>query len=307
MALVKYWGKRDSALMLPLTGSFSLTIDSFPTTTTVTPAVVDSFTLNGTPLYGDELQRVVRFLDLARALTGTSDRVAVTSTNSVPTAAGLASSAAGFAALALAASAAFGLSREPRDVSRLARRGSGSATRSVLPGYAVWHAGDDEHSFAEAVDGPEIRLVVVLLSKGAKPVSSREAMRRTIDTSPFLDGWVSSTELTLTEMLAAAAARDFTRMGELTELHALRLHALIQSAQPPIRYLAPASIAVFDEIARMRTAGIEVYGTADAGPNVVAMCRPADAETVAAALSNLGPTQIVGPGPGATLLADQEQ
>ena len=308
IALVKYWGKRDEALMLPAAGSLSLTLDAYPTTTTVTldeSAGADAFELNGTAATGVARDRVVTFLDLVRSRAGSRARAVVTSRNEAPTAAGLASSASGFAALATAASAAYGLDLDPRALSRLARRGSGSAARSIVPGIAVWHAGDDEQSFAEPLDAPEMRMVVVTVEAGPKKVSSREAMRRTARTSPFYDAWVSSTERSLTEMIAACTAGDFTRIGEITESHALRMHAVIQSTEPPIRYLAPRSIAVLDTVAELRDQGVEAYSTADAGPTVVVLVRPGDAETVAAAVGEFGAVRIVGPGPGAELIGGQ--
>lgn len=310
IALVKYWGKRDEQLILPLAGSLSLTLDAYPTTTTVelaTGADDDAFTLNDGAATAAQTERVTRFLDLVRSLAGSESRAVVASTSVAPTDAGLASSAAGFAALAVAAASAYGLDLDRAALSRLARRGSGSASRSLIPALAVWHAGtDDASSFAEPIEGPDMRMIIVTIDRTPKPVSSREAMRRTAATSPFHDGWVTSTAHTLDAAKAACRAFDFTRLGELTELHALRMHALIQSAEPPIRYLGARSIAVFDDVVRLRADGVEAYATADAGPNVVVIARPADAARVADALAVHGETRIVGPGPGAHLLADGE-
>ncbi len=176
----------------------------------------------------------------------------------------------------MAAAAAYGLDLSERDLSRLARRGSGSATRSIPGGVSVWHAGDDAGSFAETVPAPPMAMVVVTINDGPKEIGSREAMRRTIATSPFYPAWVSSTTETVGDMLAACAAGDFTRIGELTESNALRMHATIEGAFPPIRYLTSRSVAVFDAVVAMRADGIEAYATADAGPNVVVLCRPED-------------------------------
>lgn len=306
MALVKYWGKRDPELMLPLTGSLSMTLDRFATTTSVTrdPDLGgDAFQLNGEPVTGDALRRVTRFLDLVRERSGIREPALVRSRNDGPTAAGLASSASGFAALALAASKAYGLSLDPRDLSRLARRGSGSATRSIVPGMAVWHAGeDDESSFAEPVGAPEIRMIVVVVDAARKEISSREAMRRTALTSPYHRAWAESTEQSLAAMLEACRDEDFTRMGRIAETNALRMHAAILACDPPIRYLEPKSLEVFDAIRALREQGVEVYGTADAGANVVAIARPEDARRVAEALADHGTVTEVGPGPGAELV-----
>ncbi|HIY66522.1 MAG TPA: diphosphomevalonate decarboxylase [Candidatus Agrococcus pullicola] len=305
IALVKYWGKQNEQLILPAAGSLSLTIDAFPTTTEVTlddRATADTFSLNGVPAAVGQTARVSALLDIVRAVAGVDTFANVDSISEIPTDAGLASSAAGFSALAAAAAAAYGLELDSRALSRLARRGSGSASRSVIPGLAVWHAGNDEESFAEPVNGPDVRMVIVTLSTGAKPVSSREAMRTCMLTSPFYPAWVASTKWTLDGALEACRDNDFTRLGRITELHANRMHALIQSADPPIRYLTPQSVAVFDAVAQLRAAGRSCYATADAGPNVVVLTTPEDAEPVARHLAELGETRIVGAGPGAAVI-----
>jgi diphosphomevalonate decarboxylase len=312
IALVKYWGKADASLALPATGSVSMGLDVFPTTTTVTvddgvagQEARDTFTLNGHLVEDGALVRVEQFLDLVRSLAGSSARAHVVSENTVPTGAGLASSASGFAALATAAASAFGLDLSQRDLSRLARRGSGSATRSIPGGVAVWHAGDDHGSYAEPIPAPPMAMVVVTIDAGPKAIGSREAMRRTIATSPFYPSWVTSTTETVGDMLTACAAGDFTRIGELTESNALRMHATIEGAFPPIRYLNARSVAVFDAVAELRTAGVEAYATADAGPNVVVLTQPADRSAVASALAGLGDVIESGTGPGARVVRSE--
>ncbi len=306
IALVKYWGKRDEDLILPAAGSLSMTLDAFPTTTSVTlldDAPSDSFELDEVAVDGTALTRTTRFLDHVREMAGSSRRALVRSHNEAPTGAGLASSAAGFAALAVAAAAAYGLELDDRALSRLARRGSGSACRSIPDRYAVWHAGtEDADSYAERVEAPDLRLVVVTVDGRPKAVSSREAMRRTAATSPFYDAWVTSTARSLDQMLAACAAGDVRRIGEITESHALRMHAVIAASEPPVRYLLPASIAVLDVAAALRSDGVLAFATADAGPNVCVLTTPEDAPTVAAAVADHGDVRSVGPGPGARLL-----
>ena len=311
LALVKYWGKRDEELILPVAGSLSLTLDAFATTTTVQldpEAEQDRFELNGHLATGIARDRVTTFLDLVRSRAGSQSRAIVRSVNEAPTGAGLASSAAGFAALATAASTAYGLELDTPELTRLARRGSGSAARSIIGNVALWHAGtDDESSFAEETPAPELAMVIATVDSSTKAVSSREAMRRTARTSPYFVAWITSTETTLTEMVAACRTGDFTRIGEITESHALRMHALIASTEPPIRYLRPASIEILDAVAALREAGVEAYSTADAGPNVAVLTRPADAERVALRLGEIVGTdriRVVGPGPGADLVAD---
>lgn len=311
IALIKYWGKRDEAWMLPETGSLSLTLDVFPTRTTVavdaalTHDVIDfdGALTEGPAVPGTAAGRIAAFLDLVRERAGSRRFARITTQNSVPTGAGLASSASGFAALAVAAADAYGLRLSEAELSRLARRGSGSACRSIIANTAIWHAGDgtgeaaDAHSFAEAIDGPALGMVVVVVNDGAKKVSSRDAMRSTRDTSPYYAPWVTATARDLELMREAFAANDYTAIGELTESNALRMHASIEAARPPIRYLAPESVRLFDIAGELRDEGLETYATADAGPNVVLLTRDADVDAVHAAVAaKLGVDALSDPG-----------
>jgi len=304
IALVKYWGKADTAQNLPATGSLSMTLDVFPTTTTVrtdTGAAVDRVVMNGSERGGVVRERVVRFLDHVRHLAGSDAAAEVVTRNTVPSAAGLASSASGFAALALAASTAYGLDLDTRALSRLARRGSGSASRSIISQFAIWHAGDDEHSFAEHIDAPEIEMVIATVDAGEKAVSSREAMRRTALTSPYYPAWVTSTAQSLAAAQEACRAGDLERLGRITETNALRMHAVIQGSDPSIRYLTPTSWSIFDAVETLRREGVRAWATADAGPNVCIVCAPADTPAVSRRISTLADTVVARPGPGATL------
>lgn len=307
IALVKYWGKVDAGLNLPATGSLSMTLDVFPTTTTVTvdsALDADEFTLNGTSRSGVPAERVTRFLDLVRAMAGSGAHARVVSHNEVPSAAGLASSASGFAALAGAAAAAYGLDLTPTQLSHLARRGSGSASRSIFPRFALWRTGDDEHSVAEPLEAPDMAMVIAVVDRAEKPVSSREAMRRTDATSPYYPAWVTSTAETLEAAVAACAAHDLDTLGALAETNAMRMHAAIQACDPPIRYLGATSVALFDRIAALRGDGVRVWGTADAGPNVVAVCHPDDIPAVVAGLGDLAELVVAYPGPGLVVHPD---
>lgn len=299
IALIKYWGKRDERLILPMTGSLSLTLDAAPTTTTVSildGAGEDVVRLGGVELAGTARERVVRFVDLVRATAGREDRVEVDSVNLIPTGAGLASSASGFAALATAAASAFGLRLTDRELSRLARRGSGSASRSIFGGLVEWHPGSDEESFAEPVPSPglELGMVLVVLVGGPKSVSSREAMRRTVDTSPFYPAWLSDTPRELELMRAAIARADVTAIGEIAERNALRMHATMFGAVPPVVYWAPDTLVLLELVRRLRANGLECYATMDAGPNVKVLCRAADVDRLAEAILSERPgTELI--------------
>jgi diphosphomevalonate decarboxylase len=318
IALIKYWGKRDEELILPRVDSLSMTLDIFPTTTDVRldpRAGRDEVTLDGMPARGEALHRVTAFLDLVRDQAGQNCRAVVDSRNTVPTGAGLASSASGFAALALAASAAYGLSPDATALSRLARRGSGSASRSVFGGFAMWHAGlhtgtraeADLSSYAEPVPAAALdpALVIAVVNAGPKAVSSREAMRRTVDTSPLYEPWARSSSEDLIQMRAALQRGDLEAVGEIAERNALGMHATMLAARPAVRYMAPATLTVLDSVAQLRREGVPAYATMDAGPNVKVLCARADAGKVAAAVRAAAPGSPVltaAPGPGARLL-----
>lgn len=315
IAVVKYWGKRDESLILPACGSLSMTVDIFPTTTTVSVDAsisADVVTMGGRPAPTSVATRVSHFLDLVRELAGSPLRAAVHSVNTVPTGTGLASSASGFAALALAAANAYGLPLDRRDLSRLARRGSGSACRSMYGGFVEWHAGTGagsaghHSSYAEPVDATSLdpAMVVAVVDQHPKPVPSRTAMRHTVATSPLYRAWVESCADDLVRMRAAIAVGDLAQVGRIAEHNALGMHATMLAARPAIRYLTARSLTVLDRIALLRDHGVIVHATIDAGPNVIALCPRSDADRVAAAVSDEHITSHVAlPGPAATLVA----
>ncbi|OLO47785.1 diphosphomevalonate decarboxylase [Actinomyces oris] len=310
IALIKYWGKVDEVQAIPATSSLSLTLGGTRTTTTVSfdggDGAADSVTINGSASSGAELTRVSRFLDLVRSRSGITAAATVTSRASVPLAAGLASSAAGFAALATAASRAAGMDLDDRELSRLARRGSGSATRSIFGGLVRWNAGhDDASSYAEPVACEmDLAMVVVVLSKHDKLISSTRAMRATMSTSPLFPAWAEASGKDLQVALEAVRVGDLERLGEVVEGNALGMHATMMAARPGIIYWLPQTVAALHEIRAMRQEGLPVWATIDAGPNVKVLTEGARAEEVAAALRDRLPAAAVlvrRPGDGARI------
>lgn len=315
IALIKYWGKRDERLMIPYVDSLSMTLDVFPTTTTVklTPGErADRVTLDGAPAWGETSERIVAFLDLLRKTAGRTEAVAVDTRNTVPIGAGLASSASGFAALALAGAAAYSLDLSRTALSRLARRGSASASRSMFGGFVICHAGKgtgaaaDLGSYAEPVPIPDFdpALVIVLVNAAPKDVSSRAAMRRTVETSPLYQAWAASGKADLADMRTALCRGDLDAVGEIAERNALGMHATMLAARPAVRYLSPATVAVLDGVLQLRAAGVSAYATMDAGPNVKVLCHRTGAPRVAEALRGAAPgcpVVTARRGPGARL------
>lgn len=299
IALIKYWGKADESLTIPTTSSLSLTLDDTWTTTTVCfdggSAGEDAVTINGASPSGTELARVSRFLDLVRGLAGQSAKASVTSASTVPLAAGLASSAAGFAALAAAASRAAGLDLDDRALSRLARRGSGSAARSIFGGLVLWNAGtDDESSYAEPVEAAlDLAMVVVVVSGRHKTIGSTQAMRETMRTSPLYPAWVASSRQDLSVALAAVRSGDLPRLGEVVEANALGMHAAMLTSRPGIMYWLPRTVEVLHTVRALRDEGLPAWATIDAGPNVKVLTQGSSAEQVAAALRERVPGAAV--------------
>jgi diphosphomevalonate decarboxylase len=317
IALVKYWGKRDTRLNLPATGSLSLTLQELDTRTTVRfgadVGAHDRVRLNGQDADARASRRVIALLDLVRDQAGHRDRAEVVTENSVPTAAGLASSASGFAALALAASRAAGLALPPDQLSVLARRGSGSAARSIFGGFAEMRPGtreDGSDAFAVPVaesDGWPVRLVVAVTAQGPKDIGSTEAMQHTAATSPYYRAWIDSVEGDLREARAAIAERSLPRLGRVAERSALRMHASALAADPPILYWSAATMAAMQTVRGLRGRGIDAYFTIDAGPHVKVLCVPEQVATVVAALTatpGVLRTIVASPGPGAHIVQE---
>jgi diphosphomevalonate decarboxylase len=293
IALVKYWGKRDAALNLPAAGSLSLTLDALVTTTSVSfdPGLAaDELILDGKPAKPGEAARTSEFLDLVRRLAP-QPRARVVSKNEFPTASGLASSASGYAALAVAAAAAAGAQLSPRQLSILARQGSGSAARSLFGGFVRMHAGraaDGSDAFAEPLTSPlvdQVRMVIAIVGGGApKSHGSRDAMDHTAATSPLYRAWLDLVPRDLTAAEAALAAGDLERLGEITEGNALAMHASAIAARPAVIYWQPATLAAIAEVRALRTSGLAAWATMDAGPHVKVLSTAADAGKVATAI-----------------------
>ncbi|MBU7567951.1 diphosphomevalonate decarboxylase [Weissella hellenica] len=307
IALLKYWGKADTAIITPTTTSISLTLDEFYTDTTVwfdESLTADKFILDNEIITGHALQKVSRFLNIVRQQAGIARYASVISTNHVPTAAGLASSASAFAALAGAASKAAGLDLTLTELSRLARQGSGSATRSIFGGFAQWTPGNDLTSVGSPLladaDWP-IQLMTVVINDQQKEVGSRAGMQHAMTTSPFYDLWVKTANEQVNQMITAIHEHDLMTIGQIAEANALQMHATNMTAVPPFNYLTDKSWEVILMAQELRQKGIPVYATMDAGPNVKLISNPADTEVIKEALlAIVSDNQVINahPGPG---------
>ncbi len=318
IALIKYWGKRDTTLNLPATGSLSITLDTLWTRTRVEfdkSLRHDELRLNGAEDPAT-LARVSACLDLLRHRAGSTTCARVDTRNNFPTAAGLASSASGFAALVVAADAALGLALDRRTLSVLARRGSGSAARSLFGGFASMAAGqreDGEDAFAEPLlDAAEwpLAVLIAVTSHSRKSVGSGAGMESSRHTSPFYPAWVSSAATDLAAARDAVRARDFAALAEVSEHNCLKMHAVMQASRPPLVYWSGATVDCLQRIRALREReGVEAFFTVDAGAQVKAVCPPGAVSRVAAALADIPGVERVltsGLGEGARLVDDGE-
>ena len=292
IALIKYWGKKDKALILPMNNSLSLTLDAFYTETSVAfdeTLTDDVFFLDGVIQDEQTTKKVTHVLQLARDIAGVTTKACVKSYNFVPTAAGLASSASGFAALAGACNLALNLGLSNQAVSCLARRGSGSACRSIYGGFVEWEKGEDDlTSVAQQVPSNnfenELAMLFILVNDKQKDVSSRAGMEHTVQTSVYYDAWLAATATDLVAIKQAIFEQDFTKLGEIMEANGLRMHATTLAAFPPFSYWSPDSLRAMDTVRRLRKHGLECYFTMDAGPNVKVLCQKKDEQAILQAL-----------------------
>ncbi len=294
IALIKYWGNRDQALRLPSNPSLSMNLDGLTTTTQVEfdPSLKsDVLILDGREVTGAGRERVGRFLDQVRDLCQTFEVLEtskvyarVESRNNFPAGAGLASSASGFAALAVAASAATGLKLSEAELSRLARLGSGSACRSVPGGFVEWPSGaDDRSSFAYSIapaDHWDLVDVVALIDVEHKSVGSTEG-HAVADTSPLQAARVATAPDRLAQARSAVLGRDFAALADVVERDSLMMHAVMITSIPSLMYWQPATIAVMQAVVQWRANGLAACTTIDAGPNVHVICSAEAADEVA--------------------------
>lgn len=293
IAFIKYWGNRDAALRLPVNGSISMNLEGLLTRTTVSfrPGLgLDELTINGRPVTGKGLERVSLILDLVRQSAGVTFRAEVVSENNFPTGAGIASSAAAFAALALAATTAAGLAWPESAISRLARLGSGSASRSVPSGFVEWKMGTgDQDSYAVSIAAPtdwDLADCVAIVAAGHKTTGSTEG-HGLAPTSPLQAGRVADAPRRLEVCRRAIVARDFTALAEIIELDSDIMHAVMMTSQPQLFYWKPATLAVMETVRSWRRDGLQVAYTIDAGPNVHVICPQTESGQVAALLREI--------------------
>jgi diphosphomevalonate decarboxylase len=311
IAFIKYWGNHDNTLRLPLNGSISMNLDGLITRTTVSfqhSLAFDELIINGHEVTGAGLDRVSYILDIIRGMADIYDQAEVMTENNFPAGAGIASSASAFAALALAGSKAAGLNLSEPQLSRLARRGSGSASRSIPGGFVEWQVGTtDEDSFAFSIapaDHWNLVDCIAIVSAAHKKIGSTEG-HAVAPTSPLQAARVADAPRRLEICRNAILNKDFDLFASIVELDSDMMHAVMMTSTPSLHYWKPASLEVMTKVRTWRSEGIPACYTVDAGPNVHVICPETEAHVVEKRLREIkgvenvlvaragGPAQIV--------------
>lgn len=293
IAFIKYWGNQDDDLRLPVNSSLSMNLAGLYTQTTVhwddtLPA--DSLQLNDQPAAPAALTRVQQHLNRIRQRLNINHYAHVESINTFPTGTGIASSASAFAALTVAAVAAAGHTLSERELSTIARTGSGSASRSIPSGFVEWHTGTAHaESYAESFAAPDhwqLIDLIAIVSEQHKHTTS-QAGHPTAKTSDLQPARIAGAQHRLETVKQAILDRDFPTFATVVEEDSNLMHAVMMTSKPPLFYWQPTTLALMQAIREWRAEGLPVCYTLDAGPNVHCICPQAAADTVHQQLQNM--------------------
>jgi diphosphomevalonate decarboxylase len=310
IAFVKYWGHADAAQHLPANPSVSMNLDCLHTTTTVgfdEQLSGDVVSIGGEPASPAAAHRVTAHLDRIRALVRGAPAARVVSESNFPAGAGIASSASAFAALTLAAAGALALALGEAALSALARQGSGSACRSVPPGFVEWITTEDGASFARSIAPPEhwsLCDCIAIVSAEPKRTSSLDG-HSSAPGSPLHRARTTHAVQLASACRDAILCRDLAALGAIAERDAVMMHAVAMTGAPAAYYWTPDTLRVVRAVLDWRAEGLPVYYTIDAGPNVHCLCESTDREQVTHRLRALeGVAQVLTacPGGGARLV-----
>jgi diphosphomevalonate decarboxylase len=311
IAFIKYWGNRDHNLRLPDNGSISMNLEELITRTRITfdqAFTSDIFDLNGLRQSGASLQRVTTHLNVIRGIRGIATRAHVMSENNFPVGAGIASSASAFAALTVAAVNAVGIEMSEKDLSRLARRGSGSACRSIPAGYTEWYRGNsDVDSFSVSIAKPnhwDLVDCIAVVAAGHKKTGSSEG-HKLAASSPFQAIRVADADRRIERCRNAVLAQDFEVFAQIIEEDSNMMHAVMMTSHPALFYWEPTTIEIMKAVQSWRKTGIPTAYTIDAGPNVHVLCESKALENIkhrVASIPGVKEVLIAHPGSGAKIV-----
>ena len=301
IAIVKYWGKKDAKKMIPATSSISLTLNDMFTETEMEfisgedikisvekemkngdykdkfSNMTDLFYLNGELQDSVHTEKISKVVDLFRE--NRSQKVKISTTNNMPTAAGLSSSSSGLSAVIKACNKLFGKNYTQSELAQISKFGSGSSSRSFFGPIAAWDKDTGEIYGIETA--LKLAMIVLVLNENKKEISSRNGMELCAKTSTYFDEWVKQSEIDFVNMKKYLAENDFEKVGTLTEENALRMHKTTETANPPFTYFNEKTYEAMDFVKNLRNNGEKCYFTMDAGPNVKVLCLEEDLEKLA--------------------------
>ena len=301
IAIVKYWGKKDAKKMIPATSSISLTLNDMFTETEMEfisdedikisvekemkngdykdkfSDMTDLFYLNGELQDSVHTEKISKVVDLFRE--NRSQKVKISTTNNMPTAAGLSSSSSGLSAVIKACNELFGKNYTQSELAQISKFGSGSSSRSFFGPIAAWDK--DTGEICEVKTDLKLAMIVLVLNENKKKISSRNGMEFCAKTSTYFDEWVKQSEIDFINMKKYLAENDFEKVGTLTEENALRMHKTTETANPSFSYFNEKTYEAMDFVKNLRNNGGKCYFTMDAGPNVKVLCLEEDLEKLA--------------------------
>lgn len=299
IAFIKYWGRKDEKLRLPANNSLAMNLSNVFTITTVEfleNLKQDQIKMVGEKLNDKSKERIVDHLERIRNLANIKVHARVVTKNNFPKGTGIASSASGFAALTLAATTAAGLKLSQKQLSILARQGSGSACRSIPDGFTEWRAGNSsETSYAYSLYPPnwwDITDIIAIIGETPKKVSSSEGHVLS-ESSLFYKPRIEGMRAKIRVIKEALKQRNFKKFGEIIEEEAVNMHAVMMTSKPALFYWLPKTMEIILAVQDWRDTGLPVYFTIDAGPNVHLICQGKDENRVSKKLKSLGIKKII--------------
>lgn len=301
IAIVKYWGKKDVAKMIPATSSISLTLNDMFTKTEMEfindedieiavekemksenckdkySDMTDLFYLNGELQDSVHTEKISKVVDLFRE--NRNQKVKISTINNMPTAAGLSSSSSGLSAVIKACNELFEKNYTQSELAQISKFGSGSSSRSFFGPVAAWDK--DTGEIYEVKTDLKLAMIVLVLNENKKEISSRNGMELCAKTSTYFDEWVKQSEIDFVNMKKYLAENDLEKVGILTEENALRMHKTTETANPPFSYFNGKTYEAMDFVKNLRNNGEKCYFTMDAGPNVKVLCLEENLEKLA--------------------------
>lgn len=285
IAIIKYWGKKDPVKMIPATSSISLTLENLFTETEIsfitreeaiekTGQVSDLLYINGELQNEEQIKKITKVVNLFR--DDRSQLVKIDTTNNMPTEAGLSSSSSGLSAAIKACNKLFDKNLSREELAQISKFASGSSSRSFFGPVGMWDK--DTGEVSEVKTDLKLAMIVLVLNEEKKIISSRKGMALCMETSTSFDEWIRQSEIDFENMKKYLSEGDFSKVGELTEENALRMHETTKNANPPFTYLTQKSFDAMEYVRELRKQGKRCYFTMDAGPNVKVLCLEEDFE-----------------------------